>query len=453
MPLQLADEVAKALVLVLQALPFGALGGKFRAHRQHRGAQAPGVVREIIGQPFERRRHGRFVARFQDRTTASCFIAAHGLFGRPRRGTCTRVQSKWRGRPLLPQRCISCERAAHRTARIDDAGDVAKNVFQVHGVAADGTVTVRRRLRRQEVLPFFAQLPSCLVGLEACRASHYWARELIALGHDARIMPARYVKPYVQRGKSDALDAEAICEAVSRPTMRFAAVKTVEQQSALTLHRTREILVKQETMLANLLRGFNPEFGIVAPLGIRRVGELIAIVRDETDDRLPPEAKVAMTIVADQLADLQRLRDIERAIVHWHRQNEASRRLATIPGVGPITASAVVATVGSVANFKSARHFAAFLGLTPKEHSTGGKQRLGRISKQGDAYIRRLLILGGTALVRYARGPAATGWAARLLQRRPTRVVTVAIANKTARTIWALFARGGIYWQPATLAA
>jgi transposase len=332
--------------------------------------------------------------------------------------------------------------------------DVAKNVFQVHGVAADGTIVVRRRLRRQEVLPFFAQLPSCLVGLEACRASHHWARELIALGHDALIMPARYVKPYVQRGKSDALDAEAICEAVSRPTMRFAAVKTVEQQSALTLHRTREILVKQETMLANLLRGCIAEFGIVAPLGIRRVGELVAIVRDETDDRLPPEARLAMTLVADQLADLQRrLRDIERAILHWHRHNEASRRLASIPGVGPITASAVVATIGSVANFKSARHFAAFLGLTPKEHSTGGRPRLGRISKQGDAYIRRLLILGGTALVRYARGPAATGWATRLLQRRPTRVVTVALANKTARTIWALLARGGIYRQPVARAA
>lgn len=332
--------------------------------------------------------------------------------------------------------------------------DVAKNVFQVHGVAEDGTVVVRRRLRRQELLPFFAQLPSCLVGLEACRASHYWARELIGLGHEARIMPARYVKPYVQRGKSDALDAEAICEAVSRPTMRFAAVKTVEQQSVLTLHRTREILVKQETMLANLLRGCVAEFGIVAPLGIRRVGELVAIVRDESDDRLPPEARTAMTIVADQLADLQRrLRELERAILHWHRQNEASRRLASIPGVGPITASAVVATVGSVANFKSARHFAAFLGLTPKEHSTGGRQRLGRISKQGDAYIRRLLILGGTSLVRYARGPAATGWAARLLQRRPTRVVTVALANKSARTIWALLARGGTYRQPVALAA
>jgi transposase len=332
--------------------------------------------------------------------------------------------------------------------------DVAKNVFQVHGVDADGAVVVRRRLRRDDLLDFFATLPRCVVGLEACSASHHWARELVRLGHDARMMPARYVKPYVQRGKSDALDAAAIREAVSRPTMRFAAIKTVEQQSALALHRSREILVKQETMLVNLIRGCLGEFGIVAPLGVRRVEELVAVVRDEADDRLPPEARLAMTTVAGQLDDLQRrIRDLERAILRWHRQNEASRRLASIPGVGPITASAVVATVGSVESFKSARHFAAFLGLTPKEHSTGGRQRLGRISKQGDVYIRRLLILGGTSLVRYARGPGATSWAAGLLQRRPTRVVTVALANKAARIIWALLARGGVYRAPPAVAA
>jgi transposase len=332
--------------------------------------------------------------------------------------------------------------------------DVAKNVFQVHGVDTDGNVVVRRKLRRNDLLGFFAGLPRCLVGLEACSASHHWARELLLLGHDVRVMPARYVKPYVQRGKSDALDAEAICEAVSRPTMRFAVIKTVEQQSVLALHRSREILVKQETMLVNLIRGCLGEFGIVAPLGVRRVAELVHVVRDKADHRLPHEARLAMTAVADQLDDLQRrIRDLERAIFRWHRQNEASRRLASVPGVGPITASAVVATVGSVENFKSARHFAAFLGLTPKEHSTGGRQRLGRISKQGDVYLRRLLILGGTSLVRYACGPGATGWAAGLLQRRPTRVVTVALANKAARIIWALLARGGIYRQPALQAA
>lgn len=327
--------------------------------------------------------------------------------------------------------------------------DVAKNVFQVHGVDVEGKVVLRRRLRRVEVLTFFAGLPRCLVGVEACSASHHWARELGRIGHEVRMMPARYVKPYVRRGKSDALDAEAICEAVGRPGMRFAAVKTVEQQSALSLHRSREILVKQETMLANLMRGCLGEFGVVVPLGIRRVAELVAIVHDEADDRVPSEARIAMTIVADQLEDLQRrIRVLERAIVHWHRQNDASRRLATIPGVGPITASAVVATVGSVDGFHSGRHFAAFLGLTPKEHSTGGRQRLGKISKQGDVYLRRLLILGGTSLVRYSRGAGASTWAANLLQRRPTRVVTVALANKTARVIWALLARGGVYHPP-----
>jgi transposase len=332
--------------------------------------------------------------------------------------------------------------------------DIAKNVFQAHGVDAEGRIALRRRLRRQDVLDFFAQLPPCRIGIEACSASHHWARELARLGHEVRMMPARYVKPYVQRGKSDALDAAGICEAMSRPTMRFATVKTAEQQAVLTLHRTREILVKQETMLANLIRGCLGEFGIVAPLGIRRVEELVAVVRDEADGRLPAEARVATRAVADQLDDLQRrIGELERAISAWHRQNEASRRLATIPGVGPITASAVVATVGAAAGFKSGRHFAAFLGLTPKEHSTGGRRRLGRISKQGDVYIRRLLILGGTSLVRYARGPAATSWAARLLQRRPTRVVTVALANKAARIIWALLRRGGVYVPPTAQAA
>lgn len=267
-------------------------------------------------------------------------------------------------------------------------------------------------------------------------------------------MPARYVKPYVQRGKSDALDAEAICEAVSRPTMRFATIKTTEQQTVLTLHRARELLVKQQTMLANLIRGCLGEFGIVAPLGIRRVSELIAVINDDADPRILPEARIAMRAVADQLCDLQkRIKEIEQAIRVWHRSNEASRRLATIPGVGSITASAIVATVANASEFKSARHFAAFLGLTPKQYSTGGRQRLGRISKQGDVYIRRLLILGGTSLVRYARGAGGSVWAKQLLARRPRRIVTVALANKAARVIWALLTRGEVYRAPQPQAA
>jgi transposase len=230
--------------------------------------------------------------------------------------------------------------------------------------------------------------------------------------------------------------------------------KTREQQAALALHRTREILVKQETMLADLIRGCLGEFGVVAPLGIRRVSELVAIVRGEADRRIPPEARGAMSVAANQLCDLQtRIKEIERAIRAWHKSNDASRRLATIPGVGTITASAIAATVANPTEFKSARCFAAFLGLTPKEHSTGGKQRLGRISKQGDAYIRRLLMLGGTSLVRYARGAGGSAWAKRLLAWRPTRVVTVALANKAARIVWALLTRGGVYDAPQLQAA
>jgi len=211
--------------------------------------------------------------------------------------------------------------------------DIAKNVFQVHGVDDNGTVVIRKRLRRPDMLGFFASLPPCLIGIEACSASHHWARELIRLKHEVRLLPARYVKPYVQRGKSDALDAEAICEAVSRPTMRFATIKTAEQQAVLTLHRARELLVKQQTMLANLIRGCLGEFGIVAPLGIRRVSELIAVINDDADTRILPEARIDMRAAADQLCDLQkRIKEIEQAIRAWHRSNEASRRLATIPG-------------------------------------------------------------------------------------------------------------------------
>ena len=228
--------------------------------------------------------------------------------------------------------------------------DIAKNVFQVHGVDDKGTVVIRKRLRRPDILRFFASLQPCLIGIEACSASHHWARELIRLGHDVRLMPARYVKPYVQRGKSDALDAEAICEAVSRPTMRFATIKTTEQQSVLTLHRSREILVKQETMLANLIRGCLGEFGIVAPLGIRRVSELIGVINDDADPRILPEARIAMRAVADQLCDLQkRIKEIEQAIRAWHRSNEASPKATYQPAISTIVPSVCRRTGRSVA--------------------------------------------------------------------------------------------------------
>jgi transposase len=329
--------------------------------------------------------------------------------------------------------------------------DIAKNVFQVHGADERGRPVLRRRLRRGEVLPFFAKLSRCLVGMEACSTAHFWAREIGALGHEVKLIPAKYVKPYIQRGKSDAADAAGICEAVTRPTMRFAAVKSVEQQSVLVLHRVRDLLVKQRTMLANAIRGNLGEFGVIGPLGLNKVDRLVDVVDDEDDGRVPGGARAALRVLAAELEEVRaRIRGIEAEILAWHRSNAASVRLATIPGVGPITASAIVATVADASAFKSARHFAAFLGLTPKQHSSGEKERLGRVSKKGDDYIRRLLVIGSAALLRYARGSAAGGWATRLLQRRPALVVTVALANKRARIAWALLARGGVYTVPAS---
>ncbi len=301
------------------------------------------------------------------------------------------------------------------------------------------------------MLPFFAKLSRCLVGMEACSTAHFWAREIGALGHEVRLIPAKYVKPYIQRGKSDAADAAGICEAVTRPTMRFAAVKTAEQQPVLVLHRVRDLLVKQRTMLANAIRGNLGEFGVIGPLGINKLDRLVEVITDETDERLPKGARAALRTLVAELDEVRaRIKGVEAEILAWHRSNEASVRLATIPGVGPITASAIVATVADASMFRSARHFAAFLGLPPKQHSSGEKERLGRVSKQGDDYIRRLLIIGSAALLRYARGSAAGGWATRLLQRRPALVVTVALANKRARIAWALLARGGVYTVPAS---
>ena len=327
---------------------------------------------------------------------------------------------------------------------------IGKNVFQVHGADERGRPVLRRRLRRAEVLAFFAGLPRCLVGMEACGSAHFWAREIAALGHEVRLIPAKYVKPYIQRGKSDAADAAGICEAVTRPTMRFAAVKTAAQRSALVLHRVRDLLVKQRTMLANAIRGNLGEFGVIGPLGINKLERLVDVVADESDERLPRGARTALRVLVAELEEVRaRIKGVEAEILAWHRSNQASVRLATTPGVGPITASAIVATVADASAFKSARHFAAFLGLTPKQLSSGEKERLGRISKRGDDYIRRLLIIGSAALLRYARGSAAGGWATRLLQRRPALVVAVALANKRARIAWALLARGGVCTAPA----
>jgi len=334
--------------------------------------------------------------------------------------------------------------------------DIAKNVFQVHGIDANGNVVVRRQLRRRQVLPFFAKLSRCLVGMEACATAHHWAREIAKLGHQVRLMPPHYVKPYVKRSKSDAADAAAICEGVTRPTMRFVAVKSDEQQSVLMLHRTRELLVRQRTMLINAIRAHMAEFGIVAPVGVPRVKELLAVIADADDDRLPPIARACLESLARQFLSLhQEICAIEKQIHVWHRSNEASRRLETIAGVGPIIASALAASITDPEVFKNGRELAAWIGLTPRQTSTGGKQRLGRISKQGDQYLRWLLVAGAMSVILHAkrRGTTDMPWLADIIARKPTKVAAVALANKTARIVWALLRHGGTYQKPATVVA
>ena len=329
--------------------------------------------------------------------------------------------------------------------------DLAKSVYQVHGVDDAGQVIVRKKLRRGEVLTFFAAQPPCLVGMEACATAHHWAREISALGHQVRLMPPSYVKAYLRRQKNDAADAEAICEAVTRPSMRFVPVKSAERQAVLVLHRTRELLVRQRTMLINAIRGHCAEFGIIAPQGARRSAELVQHIRQATAARLPDVAKAAMLQLAEQLDGLaNEIHALERRLLVWHRQDQASQRLATIPGVGIITATALAATVTDPSIFRSGREFAAFLGLVPRQNSSGGKDRLGRISKKGDGYLRKLLVVGATSVIRRSRDSTAvsTSWIKRLLERRPARVVTVAMANKTARIVWAVLVRGDIYRPP-----
>ena len=322
--------------------------------------------------------------------------------------------------------------------------DIAKHVFQVHGVDEAGTVVIRRKLRRAEILQFFEALEPCLVGIEACATAHYWARSIMAFGHKVKLMPPTYVKPYVKRQKNDAADAEAICEAVTRPTMRFVPVKGEEQQGILMLHRTRELLIRQRTMLINALRAHLAEFGIVMAQGRAGVATLVTLVEDDEHELIPAIAREALLAVVDQLRDAhERVAVIERKIVIWHRSNEQSRRLETIPGIGPITASAIAATITDAGLFRSGRELAAWIGLVPRQNSSGGKERLGHISKKGDPYIRRLLVIGAHAVLRFARNGKATTtkWAAALLARKPYKLAAVALANKMARIVWAMLVR------------
>jgi transposase len=334
--------------------------------------------------------------------------------------------------------------------------DLAKSVFQVHAVDAAGTPVMRKVLRRGQVLPFFASLPPCRIGIEACGSSHHWARELAKLGHEVRLMPPAYVKPYVKRGKTDAADAEAICEAVTRPSMRFVPVKTPDQQAALALHRTRDLLVKQRTQLVNMVRGLLAEFGIELARGLHHALALAARLSAGEAPEVPALAQRVVKSLAEQIGSLQvQLAALEKELLAWHRSSELSQRLATIPGVGVISATALAASVSEPERFRSGRQFAASLGLTPLQNCSGGKERMGRISRMGDRYLRRLLVVGMTSLVRRARcAPASVD--ARLvvmLQRKPARVVTVAAANRTARVAWAIMIRGGTYQAPLAAAA
>jgi len=333
--------------------------------------------------------------------------------------------------------------------------DIAKSVFQVHGVDAAGQVVMRRQLRRRQVLPFFHKLPPCLVGIEACASSHFWSRELQALGHTVRLMPPAYVKPYVKRQKNDTTDAEAICEAVARPNMRFVPTKTVEQQSCLMLHRARHLFIRQQTAVINSIRAYLAEFGIVAPVGRRGVEQLLEVAADIVD-RLPEVARACLAALGVQLRTLKaQILEFDRRIIAWHRSNATSNRLDAIPGVGPAPATALVASIADPRAFRSGRDFSAWVGLVPKQNSSGGKDRLGSISKQGDRYLRSLFTAGALAVIRYAkiRGTGHRPWLAGLLARRPTKVAAIALANKLARMAWAIMARGQCYREPAALAA
>lgn len=326
--------------------------------------------------------------------------------------------------------------------------DIAKNVFQIHGIDAHEQVVLTRQLRRKQVIPFFDKLAPCLIGMEACATAHHWARELTKLGHTVRLIPPVYVKAYVKRSKNDAADAAAICEAVTRPSMRFVPIKSAEQQAALAVHRARVLLIRQRTRLMNALRAHMAELGIVAETGLEGLAQLVNIVAEARSSHSLPRAMVqALSALIDQIMSLnQQIRELDLCIKEQHRVSDVSKRLESIPGIGVIGATALAATVTDPSQFKSGRDLAAWIGLVPKQSSTGGKIKLGSITKQGDQYLRRLLVIGGTSIVKMARiFPWRYPWVVKLLEKKPAKVVAVAVANKLARIAWAIMSKGGTF--------
>lgn len=336
--------------------------------------------------------------------------------------------------------------------------DLAKTVFQIHGVDERGRVAVRKQLKRGQVLAYFANLAPCLIGMEACGNAHYWARRLAEFGHTVRLIAPQFVKPYVKTNKNDAADAEAICEAVARPNMRFVPVKNTEQQAVLSLHRARQGFVKARTAQANQIRGLLAEYGIVIPQGISHIARRLPEILEDGENDLPGAFRALLQRLGEHLKALgQHVEDLEEQVHAWHRENAASQKLAQVPGIGPITASALVASIGDAKNFQNGRQLAAWLGLVPRQHSSGGKQTLLGISKRGDVYLRTLLIHGARAVVRVAQGNAKPDlWLTELLARRNKNVAAVALANKNARIVWALLAHDRRYqpgYQPIVAAA
>ena len=331
--------------------------------------------------------------------------------------------------------------------------DLAKSIFQVHAIDDAGVPIVRRALRRSQVLAFFGKLPPCVVGMEACGSAHFWAREIKALGHEVRMMPPIYVKAYVKRSKTDAADAEAICEAVTRPTMRFVPIKTVAQQGAIMTLKTRDLLVRQRSQTANALRAHMSELGIVTATGMASIAKFVDMVRDTSEERIPTVARLALLEMAEQIEALDiRVERLDRQIITAVKGDDDARRLTSIPGVGPIIAATVRATVQDPRGFRRGRDFAAWIGLTPRAHSSGGKERIGSISKRGNRQLRTLLVVGATSILKLGkRGLKLPEWVRALMLRRPFKVVAVALANKMARTIWALLVKGGTYQTPLAM--